>query len=176
MLKRREFICTALLAILTPTSFSMSIKAAENPDFNGIWVLDRNKSVNLPPIFKNLKEFLLIIKQDNKSITLSTEIQGQNQTISTEPDTFPIDGTTVEKNDSRGFKQKRSFRFGENNSLSVETEKVFTGQIQMENTSEQESWNISEEGKVLTITISSKKAEASMQQVRVFTKKTQNGI
>lgn len=175
MLTRREFICTAILAVLTPTTFPLSIKAGEKPDFNGVWVLDKTKSVNLPRIVQNVKEYLLIIKQDEKSITVSTEFTGQNQTISTEPDTFPIDGTIVEKNDQRGFKQKRSFRFGESNNLQVETEKVFTGEIQMPNTSEKESWELSEEGKTLTITILPK-TEEGQKQVRVFTRRTQSGV
>ncbi|KAF0217596.1 MAG: hypothetical protein FD167_5141, partial [bacterium] len=173
MLTRREFVCTAILAILTPTTFSVSIKAAEKPDFSGIWVLDKARSVNLPFLFQNVQEYLLTIKQDDKSITVSTKFTGRGQTISAEPDTFPIDGTIVEKNDSRGFKQKRSFRFGENNSLYVETEKVFSGEVQMPNANEKESWDISEEGKTLIITISPK-VEGGEKQVRVFTKKMQD--
>ncbi len=175
MLTRREFVCTAMLAILSPATFSVSIKAAEKPDFSGIWILDKARSVNLPPLFQNVQEYLLTIKQDDKSITVSTQFTGRGQTIAPEPDTFPIDGTVVEKNDNRGFKQKRSFRFGENNSLYVETEKIFSGEIQMQNANEKESWDISEEGKTLVITISSK-VEGGEKQVRVFTKKTQNGV
>lgn len=174
MLTRREFICTALLAVITPTTFPFSIKAVEKPDFSGIWILDKTKSINLPPLFQNVQEYLLIIKQDDKAITVSTEFTGRGQTISAEPDTFPIDGSVVEKNDSRGFKQKRSFKFGENNNLHVETEKVFFGQVQMPNTSEKESWDLTEEGKTLTITIMPK-TEEGQKQVRVFTRKTQNG-
>lgn len=175
MLTRREFICTALLAILTPTTFPLSTRAGEKPDFNGIWVLDKTKSVNLPNLFQSVQEYLLIIKQDEKSITVSTEFSGRGQTISAEPDTFPIDGTVVEKNDRRGFKQKRSFRFGENSSLQVETEKIFSGEIQMPDSNEKESWDLSEEGKILTITIFPK-TEEGKKQVRVFAKKIQSGV
>lgn len=175
MLTRRAFIYTALLAVFTPTLTSISIKAATNPDFNGIWVLDKAKSTNLPSVFESVQEYLLIIKQDEKNITVSTEFHGRGQTISSEPDVFPIDGTPVEKNDRRGFKQKRSFHFDENKNLLVETEKIFTGEVQMSNTNENESWNISEEGKTLTITITPK-TESATKQVRVFTKKVQGGV
>jgi hypothetical protein len=175
MLTRREFICTALLAILTPTSFTLSTKAAEKPDFNGTWILDKSKSSNLPSLFQNVQEYLLILKQDEKSITVSTEFTGKGQTISSEPDTFPIDGTIVEKADRRGFTQKRSFKFAENNKLEVETEKIFSGQMQMSNTNEKESWELSDGGKVLTVIISPK-TESGEKQVRVFNKKTQSGI
>lgn len=176
MLTRREFVCTAILAVIgTTTSFSSAVKAAENPNFNGVWVLDKAKSSNLPSIFETVQEYLLIIKQDEKSITVSTEFNGRGQTISSEPDTYPLDGTAVEKNDRRGFKQKRSFRTSDSSSLAVETEKVFTGEVQMPNTSEKESWSISQEGSILTITISPK-TEGGAKQVRVFNKKTQSGI
>ncbi|MBK7994407.1 MAG: hypothetical protein IPK14_13805 [Blastocatellia bacterium] len=174
MLNRRTFIYTTFLTIFSPNIFSFSIKAAENADFNGVWVLDKEKSVNLLQIFATVQEYLLIIKQDNKTITVSTEFQGRGQKISSEPDTFPMDGTTVEKADRRGFIQKRSFRYNAANELVVETEKVFTGEVQMPNSSENETWNISGEG-VLTITITPKN-NSENKQVRVFNKKTQSGI
>ncbi len=175
MLTRRAFIYTAVFAAIGTTFISTPSKAAANPDFNGIWVLDKAKSTNLPGIFESVQEYLLIIKQDEKNITVSTEFHGRGQTISSEPDVFPTDGTPVEKNDRRGFKQKRSFRFDENKNLLVETEKIFTGEVQMPNTNENESWSISDEGKTLTITITPK-TEGATKQVRVFIKKSQSGV
>lgn len=165
----------ATLLLLVVCALAQITQAADLPNFNGIWQLDKAKSTNLPGVFQTVDEYLLIIKQaDDKSITVSTEFHGRGQTITSEPDSYPIDGTAKEKEDPRGFKLKRSFKYGEGKVLIVETDKIFKSDLQMPNTSENESWQLSEEGKILTVTITPK-AEGSSKQVRVFAKKTQDG-
>lgn len=149
------------------TAYAITLEKA---NFSGIWLLNKTKSANLPQIFSTVDEYILTIKQDDQSITVSTEFSGSGQKIASQPDTFPIDGTAVEKEDRRGFKSKRSFRYGDDQHLVVTTEKKFTGEVQMANTNENEDWQLSDGGNTLTITITGKD-DANQKQVRVFTKK-----
>ncbi|MEW6731826.1 MAG: hypothetical protein AB1489_10905 [Acidobacteriota bacterium] len=165
-------IALALGLLLVTTEVS----ATERPNFTGTWLLVKEKSSNLPDIFGVTDEYLLIINQkDDNSIAVSTEIHGRGQTISSEPDLYPINGTAVEKLDQRGVKLKRSFRYDEaSGRLLVDTEKRFTGQIQLPDTDESEVWELSDQGKFLTITITPKTTQ-SQKQVRVFVKRSQEG-
>jgi hypothetical protein len=153
------------------------VNAAERANFNGIWQLVKDKSTNLPNIFETVDEYLLIIKQsDDKNISVATEFHGRGQTITTPSENFPVDGTPVEKDDQRGFKQKRSFHYADDQRhLLVETEKHFTGEVRLPDTNESESWELSTDGKILTITITPK-TEGGQKQIRVFSKKTEQGV
>lgn len=168
----RSRMTNLLLAIMAVLALVASAGAEEKPKFEGVWSLDKAKSSNLPPIFEAVDEYLFIIKQaDDKSITFSTKFQGRGQTISSEPETYPIDGSTVERKDPRGVLSKRSFQYNENG-LVVVTEKLFTGEVQLPNSLENELWELKDSGNTLSITITPKK-EGSQKQVRVFTKKPQ---
>jgi hypothetical protein len=153
-------------------------QAAEKGNFNGVWVLDKGRSSNLPQVFLNVEQYLLIIKQaDDKSLSVATEFQGRGQKISSAAETFPTDGTVVEKQDPRGFTQRRSFRYAEDQRLAVTTEKRFNGNgdVAIPSTDESETWELSEGGNTLTITISPKNEAEGKKQVRVFVKKLQEG-
>ena len=162
----------ASLAVLGVFIASGLAMGADPPNFTGTWLLVKDKSSNLPSIFAAVDEYILTVKQNgNDSITLSSEIHGRGQTISNEPETFPINGTAVEKEDKRGVKSKRSFKYAEDQrKLVVSTEKQFSGEVQLPNTNEIETWELSDEGKTLTITITPK-TEGSQKQVRIFAKK-----
>src|SRR5215813_8560008 len=105
---RSRFLIVLFAATAIITAIGSAF-AAERPNFNGTWVLAKDKCANLPALFQTVDEYNLIITQtDDKSITLTTKFSGRGQTISDEPQTYPIDGSTVEKNDKRGFTIKRN--------------------------------------------------------------------
>lgn len=162
----------ALFAAVAILSAVGAAFAADRPNFNGTWVLQKDKSANLPGLFQAVDEYLLIVTQpDEKSITVAKKFTGRGQTISDEAQSFPIDGSTIEKKDNRGVTLKRSFRYdAENPRLLVDTERIFTGQVQLPNTSEGEVWELSDEGKTLTITITPKTGNGQ-KEIRVFSKK-----
>jgi hypothetical protein len=156
----------------------VAVQAAEKGNFNGVWVLDKGRSSNLPQVFLSVEEYLLIVKQaDDKSLSVATEFQGRGQKISSGAETFPTDGTVVEKQDPRGFTQRRSFRYADDQRLSVTTEKRFNGagDVAIPNSDESETWELSDGGKTLTITIAPKNEAEGKKQVRVFVKKLQEG-
>jgi hypothetical protein len=160
-----------ILALFLTLFATVTVSAADKPNFSGTWKLDKEKSTNLPRLFEAVDEYFLLVNQTGEnSITFSTRFTGRGQTISNEAETFPTDGSAVEKEDRRGVKTRRTVRFDtEKPRLLVETERRFTGEIQMANTNDNEVWELSDEGKTLTVTITPK-AEGGQQQVRVFSR------
>ena len=161
-----------LISVALTTLLVMgSALGAERPNFSGTWKLDKDKSTNLPEIFTAVEEYLLIVKQpDENSITFSSQIKSHRQSITNEEENYPISGQAVEKETKRGVKIKRSLRYDEDKPrLLIDSEKRFTGEVQLPDTNEKEVWELTEGGKGLTITITPK-AEGSQQQVRVFVK------
>ena len=147
---------------------------AEKPNFSGQWKLDKEKSTNLPEIFGAVDEYVLVVKQaDENSIVFFTQIKGHGQSITGEEENYPINGTVVEKENNRGVKLKRSLRYDEEQRrLLIDSEKRFTGAVQLPNTNENEVWELSNEGKTLTVTVTPKE-EGKQKQVRIFTKTQQ---
>jgi hypothetical protein len=143
----------------------------QRPNFTGTWSLAKDKSTNLPRLFTNVEEYQIIIKQaDENKISYFTQFRGAGQSITNEEESYLINGSVIEREDKRGVKIKKSLRYDDSKPrLLIESEKRFTGEVQLPDTNETEVWELTDGGNTLTITITPK-AEGAQQQVRVFTK------
>ncbi|MBL8148833.1 MAG: hypothetical protein JNN15_02770 [Blastocatellia bacterium] len=152
-------------------AFATSSSAFDKLSFSGTWTLSKEKSSNLPSVFVTVDEYNLIINQTSENISFQTEFRGRGQTITGPQESYTLDGTTKETKDSRGVTLKRSMKYDESGQkLLVETEKEFTGAVQLPKQNDSEVWELSGDGSSLTITITPKSGEEG-KQVRVFTKK-----
>jgi hypothetical protein len=165
---RRSIIISVALATLFLMGTALG---AERPNFSGEWKLDKEKSTNLPEIFQAVEEFVLVVKQpDENSIVFFTQVKGHGQSLTGEEENYPINGTVVEKETNRGVKLKRSLCYDQDQRrLVIDSEKRFTGQVQLPDSNENEVWELSSDGKTLTVTVTPKE-EGKQKQVRVFVK------
>ncbi len=144
---------------------------AQTPNFTGVWSLDKKQSRNIPDSFEIVDEYLLKVNQNEaESLSISVEFTGRGQTLKGDTVTCSLDGKPHTHKDSRGVEIKRSIK-QDGNKLVVETEKIFTGEIQLPPTNEREEWTLSEDAKTLTITITNLKDPKSNPQIRVYTRK-----
>lgn len=155
-----------LLLILT----TLSTAYGQTPDFTGVWSLDKKQSSNLPDPFEIVDEYILRVEQKGaESLTVAVEFTSRGQTLKGEAATCSLDGKPNTHKDSRGVEVKRSIRL-DSGRLLMETEKTFTGEIQLTPMKEREEWQLSEDAKTLTITITNLKDPKSSPQTRVFRK------
>lgn len=156
-----------LLLVLTIASTTYG----QTPNFSGVWSLDKKQSSNIPDPFEVVDEYILKVNQkEAESLSIAVEFTGQGQTLKGDTVTSSLDGKPHTHKDSRGVEIKRSIKW-DGNKLVVETEKVFTGEIQLPPANEREEWTLSEDAQTLTITITNLKDPKSSPQIRIYTRK-----
>jgi hypothetical protein len=161
-------ILTASLFVLL---FAVGVGvAAPKADFNGKWLMDRNKSEGLPPGMDQV----MIIKQNGDQINLDTRILPDEQLGFTQSDVYVLSGQETTFAPRRGGvegKGKRTAKWtDEGMGIEVVEEVSFDmpqGKIEIQST---RKWLMSADGKSITIEMSQKDAKGTTRTKRVFTK------
>jgi hypothetical protein len=168
----KKFVFLGALLCVAFVYASLSARAQEKPDFTGTWVMDRARSIGLPPGM----EQTMTIAQAGEKIELKTKlITAQGERIV--KDTYTLDGKEAEftPQGTQGptGKGKRSARWlPRGNGIvvseetTVETAKgVVTSQLTRK-------WIMSPDGATLTIDMYFDGPNGSYETKRIFVKKT----
>jgi hypothetical protein len=144
--------------------------AAPKADFNGKWLMDRNKSEGLPPGMDQV----MIIKQSGDQINLDTRVLPDEQLGYTQSDVYVLNGQETAFAPRRAGvegKGKRTAKWtDEGMGIEVVEEIVHEtpqGKIEIQAT---RKWLMSGDGKTITIEMSQKDAKGTTRSKRIFTK------
>lgn len=165
----------SLAIVLLITSFAFG--AAKPADYAGNWSLDMKQSKNLPPYYSNVKSHKLFIEQDEKRLKIAVEVDAERG----EPDrinlTYNLDGSEVKT--ETGIRTQNGLiqvpttlkaAAGEDGKLQITItreiplpDKIFKGVTV-------EDWELSSDGKTLTIPRTDDTPRGKMQADMVFVK------
>jgi hypothetical protein len=144
--------------------------AAAKADFNGRWLMDRDKSEGLP---KGMDQ-VMIIKQSGDQINLDTRVLPDDQLGFTQSDVYVANGQAQEFAPKRAGvdgKGKRIVKWTDDGrGLEVAEEVSFDtpqGKLEIQST---RKWLMSADGKTITIEMTQKDQKGETRTRRVFTK------
>lgn len=72
-MKKSLIGCTLALVLMAGVSIANSSAPA---DFSGTWVLDKSKSDGLPRQLQNVESYTMVVRQDDKQLTVENKIVG----------------------------------------------------------------------------------------------------
>ncbi len=146
--------------------------AAPKADFNGKWLMDRDKSEGMPPGLDQV----MIIKHAGDQINLDTRILPDEALGSTRSDAYTLNGqetTFTPRRSGVNGKGKRTVKWtDEGMGIEVVEEVSFDmpmpqGKVEIQST---QKWVMSADGKTITIEMTQKDAKGTTRTKRIFTK------
>jgi hypothetical protein len=144
--------------------------AGPKADFNGRWIMDRDKSEGMPPGMDQV----MMIKQTGDQINLDTRILPDEQLGYTQSDAYSLSGQETTFAPRRGGvegKGKRTAKWtDEGMGIEVIEEVSFDmpqGKVEIQST---RKWLMSADGKTITIEMTQKDAKGTTRTKRIFTK------
>ena len=144
--------------------------AAPKADFNGKWLMDRDRSEGMP---KGMDQ-VMIIKHSGDQINLDTRVLPDEQLGSTQSDAYILSGQETAFTPRRGGvdgKGKRTAQWtDEGMGIEVIEELSFDmpqGKLEIQST---RKWLMSADGKTITIEMTQKDAKGATRTKRIFTK------
>lgn len=144
--------------------------AAPKADFNGRWIMDRDKSEGMPPGMDQV----MIIKHAGDQMNLDTRILPDEQLGSTQSDAYTLNGQETMFTPRRAGvngKGKRTAKWtDEGMGIEVVEELSFDmpqGKLEIQST---RKWVMSADGKTITIEMTQKDAKGTTRTKRIFTK------
>ena len=72
---KRILTAGGLLILVFAAALGMAAKAL--PDYSGTWVLDKDKSKDLPPMMAGMDKVEMVVKQDEQTITVNSSGSGE---------------------------------------------------------------------------------------------------
>ena len=154
---------------------------AATPNFSGTWLLDKTKSKDLPRQWENVESVTMTVTQDDKQLTVDNKIkrnenadQGGGRGMGMMGvSTFKLDGsenkveTTGERAMTSTFKAVPS-----KDGKTLELDTVRKGDFQGNEVTftTKETWELSADGKTLTVNRSSESPRGSQSSTLVFAK------
>jgi hypothetical protein len=164
---KSRILISGLAFVLVAASTGL---ASAKADFNGRWLMDRDKSEGMP---KGMDQ-VMIIKQSGDQINLDTRILPDEQLGFTQSDVYVLNGQTQDFTPRRGGvdgKGKRTAKWtDEGLGLEVVEEASFDtpqGKLEVQST---RKWRISDDGKTITIEMTQKDQRGETRTKRIFTK------
>ena len=192
---RRLLVSFALISALLASMLAVSAAAPTN--FSGTWVLDKSKSKDLPPQWANVESYTLTVTQDDKQLTVQTEIKrGENASggpgggpgagggqgggrgrggfgMGPMNATYKLDGTETKAEatgDRPGAATFKAEVKNDGKSLQLTTKRTFNFQGNEVTATTTELWELSADGKVLTIQRTSETPRGTQNSTLVFNK------
>jgi hypothetical protein len=160
----------AMTSILVVLFMATAGFAAPKADFNGRWLMDRDKSEGMP---KGMDQ-VMIIKQAGDQLNLDTRVLPDDQLGFTQSDIYVLNGQTQEFTPRRAGvegKGKRTSKWtDEGMGLEVVEEVSFDmpqGKLEIQYT---RKWLMSADGKTITIEMIQKDQKGETRTKRIFTK------
>lgn len=165
-MKTRILICS-FLVLLFAVNFGI---AAPKADFNGKWIMDRDKSQGMPPGMDQV----MIIKQAGDQINLDTRVLPDEAMGYTQSDVYILSGQETAYAPRRAGidgKGKRTAKWTEDGQgIEIVEEAAFdTPQGKLEFKYERK-WQMSTDGKTITVDMAQTDAKGTIRTKRVFTK------
>jgi hypothetical protein len=163
-----RILTASLFVLLFAVTFGV---AAPKADFNGKWMMDRDKSEGLPPGMDQV----MIIKQAGDQINLDTRILPDEQLGYTQSDVYTLSGQETAFAPRRGGVEGKGKRTAKwiNDGMGIEVveEASFDtpqGKIEIQSS---RKWLMSADGKSITIEMSQKDPKGTVTRTkRVFMK------
>ncbi|HYE65376.1 MAG TPA: hypothetical protein VD966_07330 [Pyrinomonadaceae bacterium] len=170
---KRSILISSAAVLLVALSNGV---AAAKPDFSGTWIMDRNRSIGLPP---NMEQTMTVVHRVDK-IELETKIvtaQGE-QTIK---DSYTLDGKETEftpqgpgtPNNAKGKRTAKWLPRG--NGIVISEETTFDGPNGQVTTQLTRKWILSPDGNTLTIDMYHDGPRGSFETKRIFVRKADSG-
>jgi hypothetical protein len=169
-MKVRNLIGSIFILLVAAT---MGI-AGPKADFNGRWIMDRDKSEGMPPGMDQV----MIIKQTGDQLHLDTRVLPDEQLGYTQSDAYTLSGQETTFAPRRGGvegKGKRTAKWtDEGRGIEVIEDVSFDmpqGKVEIQST---RKWLMSADGKTITIEMTQKDAKGTTRTKRIFTKLQQS--
>jgi hypothetical protein len=192
-MKRRLLVGCGLACALL---FAVAASAAAPTNFAGTWVLDKSKSKNLSPWSENLESYTLVVSQDEKQLTVENKLnwkeggggpgggqgggmgqgRGRGGFGMGMPSalTYKLDGseTTVELGGGRpGTSTLKAEWKDDGKALELTSVRKFTNRDgEQRSSTSKERWELSADGKTLTINRTGETPRGEMKSTLAFNK------
>ena len=99
-------IRTFALTLIGLSLLGMQSDSTKHADLSGTWVMNIQKSKNLPPSFKNLKSYRMRVEDSGDSMTVYVQFEGMGQKVVLPPSVYVFDGNERYREDTaRGSKR-----------------------------------------------------------------------
>jgi hypothetical protein len=166
---RIRILISSICVLLFAATVGM---AAPKADFNGKWLMDRDKSEGMP---KGMDQ-VMIIKHAGDQINLDTRILPDEQLGSTRSDAYTLSGQEITFTPRRGGvdgKGKRTAKWTDDGmGIEVVEELSFDmpmpqGKLEIQAT---HKWVMSADGKTITVETTQKDQRGTTRTKRIFTK------
>jgi hypothetical protein len=164
---KTRILTVSLFVLLFAVSLGI---AAPKADFNGKWIMDREKSVGLPPGMDQV----MIIKQASDQINLDTRVLPDEQLGYTQSDVYILSGqetTFAPRRAGVEGKGKRTAKWTDDGmGIEIIEEAAFDtpqGKIEIKYN---RKWLMSADGKSITIDMTQTDAKGTTKTKRIFTK------
>jgi hypothetical protein len=190
---RKLLVGFSLLGVLLASVFVATASAPTN--FAGTWALDKAKSKDLPPQWENVESYTLTVTQDAQQLTADTKITRKETADATAPgaaggppggggmgrrgggmgmmgpQTYKLDGseTTLDTGGRGAATSKAEWQNG-GKTLKLTTKRTFNFQGNDVTTTNTEVWDLSGDGKTLTIQRTNESPRGTMSSTLVFNK------
>jgi hypothetical protein len=167
----RLFLLTALpflcaLFLFPATTFAAGKKA----DFTGTWTLNESKSTIGEGRFR--LSTMIVAKQDGINLELERTRTGRDGQPVTQTEKLTLDGKEIlSEGENRTTKTTAAWS-EDGKSLIISSTMTFTREGQTTEVKSQETWNLSDDGKTLTIQYHSSSPRGERNDVLVYDKKT----
>lgn len=178
--KFRVMLCSICLGLFVAV---VSVHAQEHPDFSGRWVLDKDKSKDLP--WLNLKEYSMVVSYNRGGEQLSVKTRIWDQPVPYKPHPgdqfkflpvplveaiYTIDGPEVTVHNPAApveVKQNATWR-GEK--LELRNQDEWTGAGKRNRWTTIDVWQLAPDGKTLTVQQSIESVRGTQTETLVFVK------
>ena len=115
---KHKLITTIVFAALFLISINSAF-AVGNPDINGVWILDKTKSENLPP---DMDQQIMTVKQTGDEISIETKtVVGKDE--KTDSKTYKLDGKEADYSESLKYTVTTSSPDGDETTEATKTVK-----------------------------------------------------
>lgn len=164
-------ITTGSAVVLFVFTLSL-VAAAATPDFSGTWVLDRNRSIGLPP---GINQVMTVVHAGDKIDVETMIITAQGER--TVKDSYTLDGREAEFTPQGptgpSGKGKRTAKWlPRGNGIVINEDMTINGEKGPVNTQLTRKWTLSPDGNTLTIDMYHDNPNGSFETKRIFTRKS----
>ena len=187
----RRLLVGAMTSVLLVGFWAVSAAPAPT-NFAGTWTLDKAKSKDLPPQMENIKTLTLTVTQDAQQLTTDTKVE-RNENAEAAPGgggpggggggrrgggmmgpqnvAYKLDGSeaTLDTGGRGTATAKAEWQNG-GKTLKLTTKRTFDFQGNSVTTTSTEIWDLSSDGKTLTIQRTSESPRGTMNTTLVFNK------
>ena len=158
----------SVLALLCAFLLAPTTQAAAAANFSGEWTYNESKS-NVGEDRGGRAATKIVVTQDASSIAIERTSSGRDGQTRTNKEELTLDGKVVKTESQRGTSSSTAVISG--NSLTIKSDVVMSRQGQSMEMKTTETWELSEDGKTLTIESSSTSSRGDRTTTLVYDKK-----